>query len=151
LNIRFATLKDAQILIQWQIAMALESEGMKLDPATISKGVHALFSDPKKGRYLLASDDAQVPLGCLLLIDEWSDWRNRTVLWIHSVYVTPLARKQGVYKSMYRYLQQMVEADASLGGLRLYVDKRNISAQIVYESLGMNGEHYQLYEWLKPL
>jgi hypothetical protein len=45
----------------------------------------------------------------------------------------------------------MVEADASLGGLRLYVDKRNISAQIVYESLGMNGEHYQLYEWLKPL
>jgi len=33
--------------------------------------------------------------------------------------------------------------------LRLYVDKRNIRAQQVYESLGMNGEHYTTYEWMR--
>jgi RimJ/RimL family protein N-acetyltransferase len=29
------------------------------------------------------------------------------------------------------------------------VDKRNKSAQEVYEKLGMSKEHYELFEWLK--
>ncbi len=31
----------------------------------------------------------------------------------------------------------------------LYVDRRNVAAHKVYESLGMNGDHYQVFEWLK--
>jgi ribosomal protein S18 acetylase RimI-like enzyme len=43
----------------------------------------------------------------------------------------------------------MVEESKDLRGLRLYVDKSNANAQKVYEALGMSGEHYHLYEWLK--
>ena len=34
------------------------------------------------------------------------------------------------------------------GGVRLYVDKTNTNAQRVYSKLGMNGEHYQLFEYM---
>jgi hypothetical protein len=32
------------------------------------------------------------------------------------------------------------------GGLRLYVDTTNIRAQAVYAALGMNGDHYCVFE-----
>jgi len=42
-----------------------------------------------------------------------------------------------------------VENSDSIRGLRLYVDKRNIKAQKVYDAIGMTGEHYTTYEWMK--
>jgi hypothetical protein len=50
---------------------------------------------------------------------------------------------------MYDYLRQRIQGDASLMGLRLYVDRANAPARKVYETLGMDGEHYVTYEWLK--
>jgi ribosomal protein S18 acetylase RimI-like enzyme len=35
---------------------------------------------------------------------------------------------------------------AGAGGLRLYVDTTNTRAQQVYASLGMNGDHYRVFE-----
>jgi predicted GNAT family acetyltransferase len=43
----------------------------------------------------------------------------------------------------------MVNTDPDLRGIRLYVDKTNAVAKAVYQKLGMNGEHYQMYEWMK--
>jgi ribosomal protein S18 acetylase RimI-like enzyme len=71
------------------------------------------------------------------------------VIWIQSVYITSLHRGKGIYKKMYEHIQQMVMADPDLLGIRLYVDKTNKPAQQVYKKLGMNGEHYQVYEWVK--
>ena len=34
-------------------------------------------------------------------------------------------------------------------GIRLYVDKTNHNALKTYSSLGMNGEHYSMFEWMK--
>lgn len=84
-----------------------------------------------------------------LTIPEWSDWRNGTVLWIHSLYVIPKEREKGVFKKMFNFLKSMVEKSPEFIGLRLYVDKKNTSARKVYEKLGMNKDHYLLYEWLK--
>jgi ribosomal protein S18 acetylase RimI-like enzyme len=50
---------------------------------------------------------------------------------------------------MYAYVKKMAEADSKVRGLRLYVEKTNRNAQGVYEKLGMNGEHYSLFEWMK--
>ena len=47
------------------------------------------------------------------------------------------------------YIQEKVKKSADLRGIRLYVDKTNKPAQQVYEKLGMNGEHYQVFEWMK--
>ncbi|NCN28046.1 GNAT family N-acetyltransferase [bacterium] len=148
MKIRLAQLSDKETLVNFQLALALESEGLKLDLATLNAGVEALFSDPSLGQYWVAEIEGEVR-GCLLTVPEWSDWRNATVLWIHSVYVHKDARGKGVYKHLYANLKEMVQVDSSLAGLRLYVDKRNESAIKVYEKLEMNGEHYHLYEWLK--
>jgi ribosomal protein S18 acetylase RimI-like enzyme len=139
---------DIDTIAEFQVLMAQETESMKLDPSVVNKGVTAVMDDPSKGKYWLAEIDGKVA-GCLLTLPEWSDWRNGTVLWIHSVYVRPEFRNAGVYSSLYQYLKSMVDSSADLRGLRLYVDKTNIRAQQVYEKLGMSGEHYHLYEWMK--
>lgn len=146
--IRPGLLFDIDIIADFQVKMAWETEELKLNSTTVGKGVTAVFDDPAKGKYWLAEKQGEV-IGCLLTVPEWSDWRNGTVLWIHSVYVKPENRKSGVYKKLYQHLKQMVEEASDLRGLRLYVDKSNMNAQKVYETLGMSGEHYHLYEWLK--
>jgi GNAT superfamily N-acetyltransferase len=146
--IRPATRSDAPTLVDFQVRMAAETEGMTLDPQTVTLGVAALFDHPERGQYYMAEEDGS-PAGCLLTIPEWSDWRNGTVLWIHSVYVRPEFRRRGVFRAFYASLRRKVESDPTLKGLRLYVDKRNTSAQNTYTAMGMNGEHYQLFEWLK--
>jgi GNAT superfamily N-acetyltransferase len=136
-------------IVSSQLRMALETEGLNLDPETVKLGVGAVLLDPSKGRYFVAEDREGSPIACLLTIPEWSDWRNRTVLWIHSLYVTPAWRGRGVYRKLYDFLKAMVLVDPGFAGLRLYVDKRNESAAQVYRKLGMTAEHYELFEWLK--
>ena len=136
------------VIFNFQIEMALESEGLKLDPQTVEKGVLRVFENPNIGNYMVYLDGDEI-LGCLLIQNEWSDWRNGVVLWIHSVYILPQFRKRGIFKKMYEELKRKVGNDPNLLGLRLYVDKKNIGAQKVYEKLNMGNDHYMLYEWLK--
>ena len=141
-----ATLADAAYIIPAQIQMALETEDMRLDLNTVTQGVTAIFKNPHHGKYYVARVDGKIA-GCLLTIPEWSDWRNGVMLWIHSVYVDPAFRAQGVYKAMYEYLKVKAQA-GEFRGMRLYVDKRNKRAQQDYEKLGMSNEHYEMYEWM---
>jgi len=148
MKIREATHSDIPSIIDFQLKMALETENLTLAIATLTQGVHKLFKDPTKGRYYVAEENKQV-VGCLMTTYEWSDWRCGTVLWIQSVYIDANYRGKGVYKKLYDHIQQMVLADLELRGIRLYVEKTNQTAQSVYEKLDMNGEHYQMYEWMK--
>jgi GNAT superfamily N-acetyltransferase len=148
-HVREATLNDKDFIIHAQLAMALETESMHLDKATVTKGVNAVFEDASKGRYFVVEQKGKV-LGALLTTYEWSDWRNGTVLWIHSLYVESESRGHGAFRAMYDYLYEFVEkSNGEYRGLRLYVDKRNKNAQAVYQKIGMSAEHYEMYEWLK--
>lgn len=146
--IREATKEDAGTIAAFQLKMAMETENLPLDLETVGKGVHAVFNDPSKGTYYVAEKNDRV-IASLLTTFEWSDWRNGTVLWIQSVYVSPDFRKNGIYKQMYQHIQQHVENNEKLKGIRLYVDQSNLRAQKVYSKLNMSAEHYQLFEWLK--
>ncbi len=147
--VREATEKDIPSLLDFQLKMALETENITLEISSLTMGVHRLFKDSTKGRYYVAEENEEV-VGCLMTTFEWSDWRNGTVLWIQSVYVSKEHRGKGVYKQMYSHIQQLVETDPDLKGIRLYVDKTNEAAQLTYQKIGMNGEHYTVYEWMKP-
>lgn len=148
MKIRPGLMYDIDTLARLQVDMAWETEEFRLDPPTVQKGVAAVIDDPAKGRYYIAEVDGKIA-GCLLTVPEWSDWRNGTILWIHSVYVLPAFRGQGLYKALYEHVQNLVKKEPHLyKGIRLYVDKRNTLAQQVYNKLGMNGEHYQLFEWI---
>lgn len=145
---REAKLSDQTTIADFQLAMALETEGFRLDESTCRKGVRAVFDNPALGKYFLAEKDGKT-IASLLIINEWSDWRNGMVWWVHSVYVVPEARRQGAYSGLYRHIKSLVEGDESVRGLRLYVEKKNTNAQAVYEKLGMTNHHYELYEWMK--
>jgi GNAT superfamily N-acetyltransferase len=138
----------ADFIAKSQVAMALETEDYKLDLAIVSKGVQKVIETPSLGHYYIALIDEK-PVACLLTVPEWSDWRNSTVLWIHSVYVADDFRRKGIYKRMYTHLKEMVLSSSEYAGLRLYVDKRNTDALEVYHRLGMESHHYDLCEWLK--
>lgn len=146
--VREAHEKDIPHLLDFQLKMALETENITLEISSLTLGVNRLFKDPTKGRYYVAEDNGEV-VGCLMTTYEWSDWRNGTILWIQSVYISKEHRGKGVYKSLYEYIKQMTHDDPDLKGIRLYVDKSNHAAQQVYSNLKMNGEHYQVFEWMK--
>ncbi len=135
-------------IVDFQLAMAKETEGIDLDRHVVEKGVKAVFDDPSKGKYYIATINDKVAAS-LLTTFEWSDWRNGEVYWIQSVYVLPEFRKQGVYKMMYKYIQDQIAELPNIMGIRLYVDSDNKPAQTVYAKLNMDGNHYRLFEWMK--
>jgi len=144
--IRDANKEEAQVIIAFQEKMAMETEGMVLDHNTISMGVNAVFDDPGKGKYYVAEKGGGI-IASLLITFEWSDWRNSWVWWFQSVYVLPGERRNGVFRQMYEYIRDLAGSSGA-AGLRLYVEKDNNRAMRTYEAMGMNGDHYRMYEWL---
>ena len=148
IQIRKAREKDLSSIVDFQLAMALETENLHLDKPIVEKGVAAAFNDSAKGQYFITKVDGQIAAS-LMITFEWSDWRNGMVYWIQSVFVKEEFRRLGIYRKMYAHIQDLINKDDNVRGIRLYVDKSNIKAQKTYENTGMNGEHYQLFEWMK--
>lgn len=149
MKIRLATPADAPALIEFNRAMALETEGKELLPEVIGAGVRSFLQNPGSGFYVVAHEGDQV-IGSLLVTKEWSDWRNGDLWWIQSVYVRPEFRRRGVYRQLYRHVQGMAARDPGVCGFRLYVDRANTAAQATYRNLGMKKTSYRVFEALKP-
>jgi ribosomal protein S18 acetylase RimI-like enzyme len=145
MNIRTATAKDAASLIEFNQAMALETEGKHLETDVLKNGVEAVFADDKKGFYVVAEQDELI-VGGLMVTYEWSDWRNSWFWWIQSVYILPEARGQRIYSQLYDFVKAQANEDGSVCGVRLYVETENAHAQRVYEKVGMKTSHYLMYE-----
>lgn len=146
ITIRDAQKSDINCIVEFQINMAEETENLILHEDVILPGVQAVFEDYHKGRYFIAEYEGDT-VGSLLITYEWSDWRNGTVLWIQSVYVKNEYRGKGIFKALYKHIQQLLDDNPELyKGIRLYVDKTNVAAQKVYNAVGMDGQHYQLFE-----
>ena len=152
-RIRAAHAADAALIADWNSAMALETEGKRLDPATVHAGVAAGIADPNKSRYFIAMEDAPVagaetlgvPVGTLMLTTEWSDWRNGNWWWIQSVYGPASHRRKGVFSALYRHVEALAKQTPGVIGLRLFVERENENAQRTYEALGMKDEGYKMY------
>lgn len=145
MQIRRATLADHDTLVRFNCAMALETEGKILDSQRIVPGVRRALEDPERGRYLLAEIEGRV-VGQLMLTREWSDWRNGWIWWIQSVYVDPAFRRVGVFRALFRHVQQEARNDSDVVGLRLYVEGNNRIAQETYARLGLCLTSYQVME-----
>ena len=136
--------EDIEAIAQFQVDMAMESEGTKLDKDNLIKGVTAAMNDKNKGSYYVARVEGKV-VGSLMLTREWSDWNNSWYWWIQSVYVSPDYRRHGIYKSLYHAVCSDAK-EQNVAQVRLYVDKTNIHGQKVYAALGMQESHYLMYE-----
>jgi GNAT superfamily N-acetyltransferase len=143
-TVRTAKAEDLADLVRFNVQLAEETEALRLDAETVTRGIRALLEKRAPGSYWVAELDGRV-VGQLLVTFEWSDWRNRMVWWIQSVYVVPNARRFGVLRTLYNVVRREALREGA-AGLRLYVDTSNVAAQTVYGALGMNGEHYRVFE-----
>ena len=148
-TIRRGTAADAAAISGFNQASALETEGKSLIPELADAGVRRLINEPSLGFYVVASDGDSI-VACLLVTQEWSDWRNGLFWWIQSVFVDRAWRRQGIYSSLYEYVKELAAADPQVCGFRLYVEKDNVVAQQAYAALGMGATDYLIYEELRP-
>lgn len=135
-SIRRAQIQDAPFIVDANCRMALETERLTLDRATVQMGVRAILEDPAKGLYFVATLDER-PIGQLMITYEWSDWRNSNIWWVQSVYVLSEYRRKGAFTALYRHVEALAHQSGS-AGLRLYVEENNRIAQQTYEQLGMH-------------
>ncbi len=145
LTIRLAVSDDADALVEFNQAMALETEGKHLDGDILRRGVGAVFGDESKGFYVVAEVEGRIT-GGLMVTYEWSDWRNAWFWWIQSVYILPDARGQKIYSKLYDFVKAKAADAGNVCGFRLYVETENSHAQRVYEKVGMDASHYLMYE-----
>lgn len=142
--IRPARPEDADDIVRFNLAMALESEGLHLDPASLHRGVRRSLADPDRGVYFMAEESDHL-LGQIRVTKEWSDWNNGYYWWIQNVYVEPASRRRGVYAALHAHVRDLAQ-EAGACGLQLYVDRENRLAQSVYSRLGMGPSNYLFFE-----
>jgi GNAT superfamily N-acetyltransferase len=145
LKIREAALPDAQLITAFNLLLAEESEGLRLEPALAQAGVAAVLKDPAKGTYYVAEAEGAV-VGQLMITHEWSDWRNGHIWWIQSVYVKPELRRTGVFRALFNHLHNLAQTRKDVCSLRLYVHAENTRASESYKRLGMTRTQYEVFE-----
>ncbi len=144
--IRLSTTEDIDALVEFNLRMALETEGKELNREILAGGVSALFAREGLGFYVVAEHPVQGVVAALMVTYEWSDWRNGCFWWIQSVYVRPEFRRRGLYRLLYEFVRKLAEGRGGVCGFRLYVEKDNEAARQTYVALGMGETYYRMYE-----
>lgn len=146
-NIRPGRLDDVERLVAFSQAMALETEGRRLDTDRLERGTRALLNSTVHGFFMVAErPQTNQVVGQLMITYEWSDWRNALFWWIQSVYVEQAWRRQGVFRSMHAKVIERAKADPGVCGVRLYVESENRIAQEVYRKVGLKPSSYAVFE-----
>jgi GNAT superfamily N-acetyltransferase len=144
IHIRAARPGDAEVLRDYNLALALETENLRLDPAIVLDGIRALLADASKGRYFVAECEGRV-IGQVMHTFEWSDWRNGMFWWLQSVYVHQEFRSRGVFTALFRHVESLARADAGVCGIRLYMEHENHRARGAYVRLGLSPAGYEVF------
>ena len=145
LTIRQADLSDAAVIADFNLRLAAETEALHLDPECVNQGVAAILSDPAKGLYFVAQINGEV-VGQVMITYEWSDWRNGNLWWLQSVYVRKDYRRQGIFRALFKHLQDLAQKSGEVCGLRLYMHSENARARNSYQQLGMKRTQYEVFE-----
>jgi GNAT superfamily N-acetyltransferase len=144
IRIREAVKSDIPVLVEFNQALAQETEDMQLNPETLASGIsNALSRD--ECHYFIAELNGQVA-GQTMITYEWSDWRNGIMWWIQSVFVSPEHRGKGVFPALFQHVEQLAKKHPDVKALRLYVMQNNQSGKNTYTSLGMSDSGYVVYE-----
>jgi GNAT superfamily N-acetyltransferase len=145
ITVRDATPADVNLIVGYNQRLAGETEGKSLDPAVIGAGVRRGFACPEMCRYFVAEADGRV-IGTTMLTYELTDWRDGVIWWLQSVFIEPEFRRHGVFRAIYRHIENLARSHPDVRGLRLYVHRDNARAMKTYEAMGMEKAGYELYE-----
>ena len=142
--VREANGSDISTLINYNQALAYETENIALDENILRLGIGKAL-ELKDCHYFVAELNGKI-VGQSMITSEWSDWRNGVMWWIQSVYVDPNHRQRGVFQSILKYIEALVEKHPEVKGLRLYVKKDNTVGVNAYESLGIKNSGYLIQQ-----
>jgi ribosomal protein S18 acetylase RimI-like enzyme len=145
ITIRSARPEDGEKIVEFNAAIAKETESIELDADRLKRGVWAILLDPTKGKYYVAEKERQI-VGQMLITYEWSDWRDGVNWWFQSIYVSPEHRRNGILRAIFDYVLAEAKNRPEVCGVRLYVEHNNTVARQAYESLGLTHSHYELYQ-----
>eukprot|EP00762_Andalucia_godoyi_P005944 ANDGO_00065.mRNA.1 GCN5-related N-acetyltransferase len=144
-----------EYIVDAQFSLARETENLVLDRETVRRGVQYVLEHPDRGSYFIAvlhskhsspaPAPAPTPIGCILVMHEWSDWRACEISWLYSLYVSEEHRRVGVFRKLYDEVRRRA-MDNGHSGIRLYVERTNEKAQRAYRGVGMKESHYALWE-----
>ena len=123
MKIRYANCNDAEKITSNNVFLARESEKLTIEYKTVFAGVKALLSDQTKGFYLVAEEDNNI-IGQMMITFEWSDWYNKNVWWLQSVYVDESWRRKGVFRQLFEAIKKTARKN-NVDVLRLYVYNSN--------------------------
>jgi GNAT superfamily N-acetyltransferase len=129
LIIRKAKLEDLEQIVDFNIQMAKETEEKILEKNVTREGVEAVLKNELKGFFLLAEEnkDKKEICGQLMITFEWSDWRNKNIWWIQSVFVDKNYRNRKVFSKLFKSVTKMALSKKEVGGVRLSVEEHNDS------------------------
>src|SRR2546426_11603570 len=100
LIVRPGRMEDVDMLVTFSAAMALETEGRRLDMDRLRRGTQRGFDSPTRGFYVVAElpqESSPGVIGQLLVTYEWSDWRDAAFCWVPNPFVEPDWRRRGGY------------------------------------------------------
>ena len=144
INIREAHKGDLAILVHNNQALAEETEALQLDTDVLREGIEQALKR-EECHYFVAVIGEEV-FGQTMITYEWSDWRNGIIWWIQSVYVHPAHRKQGIFRALFKHIENLAKVNPQVKALRLYVMHNNNAGKETYQSLGMNDSGYIVFE-----
>ena len=149
ISVRDAVLSDLERLVEFNTAMAMETEGRNLDQSLLRAGVQSVLENSSQGLYIVGEVQqsiSQIVAGQLLITYEWSDWRNANFWWIQSVYVHQDWRRKGIFRALYDHVYQQAQERSDVCGVRLYVEQENANALAVYAKMGLGVTPYRMLE-----
>ena len=148
IRVRLATMDDVDVLVEFGAKLAFDTEDKVLDKAIVKTAVERVMKNPKLGCYFLAwdeNDPERKSIGTTMLTYEMNCALGGLIHMIQSVYVNAEARRKGVFRALYSHVVKTAKADPLVKCVRLYVELENMTAQAVYEKLGM--EKMDTYEF----
>ena len=144
MKIRFAQINDYKIIAQNTVNLAGESENKNISQKIALEGVKSIILNKNKGFILIAEENKEI-IGQLMITYEWSDWSNKNIWWIQSLYVVKEWRKKGIFTQLLKKVEKLALKN-NIKTIRLYVHKENKTAINVYKNLEMVKAPYHIYE-----
>ena len=101
--------------------MAMEIEGKIIEKNITREGARSVLMDELKGFYLVAEENigSKIIIGQLMVTFEWSDWKNKNIWWIQSVFIDGNYRNKKVFSKLFRTVIKIALSKKSVGSKTL--------------------------------
>ncbi|WP_028301099.1 GNAT family N-acetyltransferase [Oceanospirillum beijerinckii] len=142
LNIRAATIADAQQIMQFIIELAEYEKARDEVKASVKDIEQSLFSGSATAKALICEKDGQA-IGFAVYFYNYSTWLGCNGIYLEDLYITPSSRGSGAGKALLKYLAKKA-VDENCGRFEWSVLDWNTPAIEFYESFGAKA----LNEWV---